>query len=697
MATKSQAKRDGTVQLTVSVELQDGTGEDNPHVAYVFSAGGTLIDRQPVEDGQAVLSVSNLSSARSVRVVVGPHVDEDGALGELLRRGAVERFERLERGAAGHRTDFVIPSAAWWCWFLSRCAVRGTLVRRVQSSGLPVDLPVCNATVEIYEVDPLAVLIPKLPDDLLERLRDLLRIPVLPIPPEPDPDPIVLPVGPGPDPGPELRKGLLPRAGAAGASEPVMVPDELHAAAILSSDLGFRDALVAHPLITRPLLCWLFPRFVTRQLVATAITDDCGRFAATFSKGCHNADTPDLYFVARQRVFPYLAPVTIYEPTPIACNTWWDYQCGSDVTLVTTHKLARTCSPCPPVIAGERWVIVMAIGNLLLSDIHGTSVALAAATNAATIGLTAGGAPFGGLLRPRIEFDPALRDELGVRYYRVSVRRHGDPNPPIPLDGTITRHYAHVVNGDVVVDAYPLGPTTSNGQPALFEIPPSIPPQGVWSLPDVVEDTASAKWQTPEPTAIDDMAGVYEIHIDLFDASGTPANLAATGIHFVVPTFTNATGTVFTEEAEAPTLELVQANTFVMLVHVDNNRCTAETSPPVLDGVPANPCGVLEYTPGTEAASNVRLDYVASHPHDFATRSFVVSRGGTPILTQGGDVAGGTFHLDSTVAALLGACPLGGFAETLYVAATATNGWSRQAQYDASAPPRGFALAPPQQ
>ena len=46
-----------------------------------------------------------------------------------------------------------------------------------------------------------------------------------------------------------------------------------------------------------------------------------------------------------------------------------------------------------------------------------------------------------------------------------------------------------------------------------------------------------------------------------------------------------------------------------------------------------------------------------------------------------------------TVGSLLDACTLAGFTENLYVAHHATDGWSRQSQYDSSAA-RAFVLAP---
>lgn len=54
--------------------------------------------------------------------------------------------------------------------------------------------------------------------------------------------------------------------------------------------------------------------------------------------------------------------------------------------------------------------------------------------------------------------------------------------------------------------------------------------------------------------------------------------------------------------------------------------------------------------------------------------------------------AGSTFSGSFAVGALMGTCPNAAFAETLYVAAKATDGTTRLSGYDASAV-RAFALA----
>ena len=55
----------------------------------------------------------------------------------------------------------------------------------------------------------------------------------------------------------------------------------------------------------------------------------------------------------------------------------------------------------------------------------------------------------------------------------------------------------------------------------------------------------------------------------------------------------------------------------------------------------------------------------------------------------------GAHTLSPSVAFLLESCSVAGFAEVLNVRATATDGWSTQTQYDASAV-RAFVLAPPE-
>lgn len=713
MPQKETKGRD--VRLNVAANLLESKGAEKvPRgAAYAFAAGGRLLARKPLDEkGAATLSLRVADGGGRVRVLVGPEVEEkEFTVDDLLRRGAAEKSVRIDAQNLSPSLDFQIIPGVWKCWLLGLCFVRGTLLKRVTSGGVPLDLPVCNATVEVYEVDPLFILIPKLPDLEIERIRDfILNPPPLPDPPIELPGPFPpfdgpIPV-PGPDPAPDFRLSPNARAASltahAATAEPAASTQmitlsgatDLQFQARTSSTPVLRNVLINHAELVRPILCRLFPALVTKQLVATATTDECGHFQTFFFRGCLNHDTPDLYFKAKQRLFGFF-DVTIYEPKPVACHTHWNYVCGTEVTLVTRHALARTCPPCPPIIAPNNWVLVMAIGNHPLSRIRGTGQTLQGTTNATNIGLTDGEAPFGGLLRLRIEFDNSLRDDLDVKFYRVSWRK-GTSGAFTPLTDECHRHYTHEVGGDLILEVLPLGPQVAGATANLFEIPPALAPVGQYSFPDLREDLTNAKFPT-NTFAPPDEAGKYQLKVDLFDSAGALVNVVAKGIKYRVPTSTDLSGTIFTEDAAA--LGLVQdddgdgLNSFIMTLHIDNNVCDASIAAPLLNGsVAADDCGVLNYLD----SDTVTMLYTASHPNGFATYSFAVVRGVSPIVASasGNANTGAPFSITDSVNNLRSPdCPVAGFSENLYVAAMATNGWERLSGYDDSAV-RAFVLAP---
>ncbi|HSE44079.1 MAG TPA: hypothetical protein VLA89_01995, partial [Gemmatimonadales bacterium] len=672
-----------TVRITLKADLvRAETDKEAPKaVAYAFSSGGRLLAREQLnKSGEAILNFAAAKEPMSVRLLAGPDVGtEDAALLELLRRGAVERHVRIDPDNLAASVEIRVPPEDWRCWVLGICRVRGTLRKRVMSGGLPVDLPVYNATVEVFEVDPLPILVSRLPDDVIERIRWIIIRPPIP-PPPPPPDWSIVGFRRPAGPEREFRSSEHSLHGAGPTLEMTGEPTgvlsttpDLQRLAQSTSTFQFRRVLLDHATLVRPILCHFFPRVVTMNQVATATTDECGHFETLFLRGCHNPDTPDLYFRAKQRFLPPpFPPFTIYSPTPIACYTYWDYVCGTEVQLYTSSPFAITGSPCPPVIAPlgtEGWVLVMAVGNHPLSRIYGTSVPLQSTSNSTNTGLTDGGAPWGGLVRLRLEFDNRLRDTLGVMYYRVGWHKGTNPADPFQdltaSEGAVGRHYAHMVGGSLIIDPYDLGPVTVGSTPNLFKIPPALPPIGQWSLPDVVEDTTNARFRTTlwAPAA---QHGKYQLRLDLFDGAGTPVNIGPAGIKYLVPASTDLSGTILTEDAA--NLGLVTGNSFIMTLHIDNNECAASIGPPTLNGIPANDnCSVLEYTPATSGAS-VMMPYTASHPNGFATYSFSLYRGSnllTPPSVSGLPVGGGSHSASDTVSNLLGGCVVAGFSENL--------------------------------
>lgn len=746
----------GGGRLRIEAETLDvRKDEEAPQlVAYVFGQSGKLLGRNDLDNGKGSLPAPSLKEAESLRVVVGPPIDsEDGGevLAALTRLDAPELHLRSDEIKDVLRVP--IDRYQWGCW-LRFCTVRGKLMKRVPTGGLHVDLPVCDAEIEIYEVDPIPVIIKKIPDIYLERIRDLIRKPW------PPPDPpwehyrggIPFPP-PGGDPVPFLG-GLVKKAGRgvggferqeigiapvrqelrallaemgagenaekleaaaaaddeerifefAGGDDEGVDPDEVEGSLRALADnpairnaagtslSAFKSSLLANVELVRPLICWLWPA-VTTQLVATATTDECGKFSARIYVGC-STDQPDLYFKAYRRIG--FLRIQIYGPTPIGCHTWWNYACGSEVTLITTSPFAVTCPPCQPVIGPDHWVLAMAVGNTSLAAIHGTgpNVPTTPLGHTAANSGWGDGAPFGGDLGLRFEFDNTIAPDLGVRYYRVRWRKSGS-STWLDLDTTIWRHYAHWVGSTLMIEPYKLGPQPVGGTPNLFEIPPALPPVGQWVIADAVGDTTSAWFPSAAKAPAGGGEGLYEFELTLFNGAGAAVNATSLGIVYVVPKTVDLTTTIQTQNAAS--LGLVSAGRLYYQLYIDNNVCSGAIGPPTINGTPADPdCGLLRYGPGATA---VDLPYTAKHPFGYGTYGFDVVRGTNPrpnaSVPSGTAVNGSpwTHTVNTTASYLLETCTIAGFAETLSVIAMATNGWSRQSQYDFHAV-RAFALAP---
>jgi hypothetical protein len=704
------ANNEKMVEIRVQADLLQAAGDERPNTAaYAYSKGGKLLARSPLGADGASLNLPAGAEPTAVRVVIGPAVDEPD-LADLLRRGAQEQHLRVDAKQARLTAQFTVAPAIWRCWF-RLCLVRGTLTKRIVSGGVSLDLPVCNATVDIYEVDPLVVVLPKLPDWVIDRIRELI---VKPFP------------GPGPDPGPivrgaatlEVRSAASPHAMDATtvkALQDAAASSELRFLAHSASRPQFEKSLVAHAELIRPILCFVYPQFVTLQKVGTAKTDECGHFQTFFLRSCFDIDVPDLYFKAHQRLFGIL-DVTIYAPTPVACHTWWNYTCGTEVHLVTTHPLAITCSPCPPVLAPNNWVLFTAIGNTSLKAIRGGGAPGADPSN---WGLLEGGAPWGGVLRPRLDFDNSLRETLGVMYYQLSWRK-GTSGDWAPLTADVNRHYVHEVGGDVVIEAYPLGPhymTVGGESLALYEIPPALPPIGKWTVANAVLDTENGEFDSAlhatglafkdDGTAVNgtaDASGLYQLKLGLYTAAGALVDIATAGIVYVVPDVVALTGTITTVHADTVAQpgggSLVQGNNLVLTLHIDNNHTWAGLGAPSTPAGAADPCcGIVAYAAG----ASVALPYTAFHPHGFATHALQVFRSATQILPT---ITGGTgnFTLTETVADMMSLelpaacvgeppCTTAAFGEHLEVYAAATDGWGSNLGYD-DADNRAFALAP---
>lgn len=737
MATKQQ-NDERTLALEVRALIEERPEELQSVLAYAFSQGGRLLDMQALDaQGNTKLAIPVGKEAQMVRVLLGPELDkQDLTVAELLRRGAIDKHlpvrPNLER-----LPPLVVPIGpdVWRRWIGRFCVVNGTLLKRVTSGGVGLRLPVCNAIIDIYEVDPWLIILPKLPDFELERLRDIVVGPWppihWPIPPRPPEvfltDLIDNPIGPvslNPQPLPprELRMShsamLSQSAGMSSAASALMLPADLQIAARADRP-AFERAILANLDLLRPWLCWLYPLFVRKTRIATVTTDECGHFHALIWRSFLDFDVPDLYFIARQRIWPGFT-VTIYEPKPVACHTWWNYVCGTEVTLVTTHPLAHACPPCPPVDAPNNWVLFMAVGNTSVWRIHGvsdTTIVGGADHDPAKVGLLDATRPWGGTLRPRLEFDNSLRSDLGVFYYRVSYKRPTEAETAWrPSVDAINRHYTHEVGGDLILEQFPLGPQTVGASAHLYEIPPALPPLGQWSIPNAVLDTQSAVIPTTAvaPGVVfdengaplgSDQGGLWQIKVELFNSAGALVDPEGLGIKWRVPNSADLSGTIGTRDAATLGLVNTVLNYMAITVRVDNNPTYARIDAPSVGGsTAADACGVMNYAARSQL---VDVPFVALQINRFASYSFEVQRGAVrpPEYSLAGTAAASVATMPGaippsppadpqpTVDTLLDACNLAGFSELLYVTHAGFDGWNDLSQYNSQAV-RAFVLAP---
>jgi hypothetical protein len=366
----------------------------------------------------------------------------------------------------------------------------------------------------------------------------------------------------------------------------------------------------------------------------------------------------------------------------------------------------------------------MSVGVMGLNRIHGASPDLASATTPANRGLTDGGAPWGGLLRPRLEFSTEL-EAAGVRYYQLSWRK-GTSGAFLPLDGEVHHYYRHDVNtpsGPMpawtpeTLGPVPVADGMGHEVPNMFRIPyASVAPAGVWAVPpdvsEIKEHFANAKFPTTviAPGMTYDTSGMtvgtdtsdkYQLKVDLFDAQAQPIDIAALGIVYAVPTDPDSGGVIHT--VDASTLGLVSGNSMIVTLHVDNNRCFASIDSPTIDMAAADPCcGVLKYHHG----DSVVLGWTATHPHGFARYRFRVVRGTAGVVadpvTGWSPVAASSSPITRSVDQLLNdnlpagcapdGCQVAGFSENLHVDSLATDGWTSELGYDANAV-RAFVLS----
>lgn len=744
---KSKGKRPGNV---FKVSLDDRPDFDGELQAAIFDSLGNLLDQVPVKSGKVRVDLPESTLKRS-RLFIAPATGDGSTktptLESMNRVGAYQARIAIQGQLQEH---IHVPGIIIDKWLLCTCYVHGQVVRSSDNRA------VCGARVHICEVDRLPWWIVRLPEHELFRLRDdildILRNPPIegPVGPIPGPDPDPFPPGPGPGPDPLPIKRPLFRFGShfdpelEVSSQSRANPNTLRQAnkkslgeiksisqQVISPELQLqlqtpsaevlKGVLAENWKLIYPWFClwpWWWWRFRCDE-VAVVTTDANGRFEANVYYPCAG-DHPDLYFWVEYDFGSGYE--TVYHP-PIACHTYWNYACGSEITIRVTDSRVPGCTDEPDLPGCQ--VVIASIGNKVsVREINTNS------SGPALEGLLNNGHPFGGTLEPRVDFSrTCLIDTKNVPYYRWSYRRLSGPDGISTsvsawtiMTRTVVRHYRDGTS-------YPadlMGPMPTSDAPAenLFRIRPLNPPLGAeWKFFNEHVDLATAYFETSKlpgtpasgPTetapAPDDLAaGRYELKFELFDGTtGDLVNWTSKGIDLRIMDEDAPFGSGTLDTIEAPAYNKILNSSghllgFKMTLRVDNNHCFAEVLAVEGDVTPDPVCGFHNYDPGDD----VRLRFVARHPNNLATYAFNTFRASGPAIpvaatsgvsgepgTSGyTNIGGFQYEKDIAVSALLSTCSNAAFAERLDVVPMAQNGYTRL-DYLRDADNAAFALAQP--
>ena len=658
------------VTINLSVGFDSKPDAELPVKAYLFTRSGRLLASGPVANGKATLR-GEAGGRKDLRLFIAPALPEGE--GEMeINLAMMERLKAYEpswslteSGAAELKP---IPKILWSYW-LRQCRVRGTVVVPSLVGGVWQDLPLPHARVHICEVDPLWLLLKRIPNIHIFKLRDdLLKIldrTWIPIPrpfPDPDPEPLVnlgatlsnisinraaggiqdiKKLNPQPEP-PAFIKTLDIETAA--KTIEAALPQNSRIKLLSTSSLTVRNTLAIHLEAFWPILClwhwhwpWLWPLLRTWERT-TVETDANGIFDTNIWYSLFG-DHPDLYFWIDYQIDGAWTPV--YKPS-VRCHTWWNYPCGTEVNLHVTDPRVNGTAIQPDTPPGS--VLVERIGNIWLGAIqsNGTTEPLGMPN-----GLGSMPHAFGDVLYPHVEFSPTLAAE-GISHYRWSYQHVNEDGTEITpgeawhiVSTPLSRIYMEIVDIDDREvwrrGSVPIGPVGAGDQVA-FILPPHDPPvnpgqiDAWWDF--CRNNEASAFFDTTQAYPDSGLqAGWVKLRLELFrQDSGILKRVSPGGGFQIPPPAYRGVGDMISIPAGPAYVENLHdalcdgpdpVQVFVLKVCIDNQPTYANVIPAAAPGSMTGCTGILAYS----GNPNVNIAFNASQPGNHAGFVFSVQLG----------------------------------------------------------------------
>jgi hypothetical protein len=744
----SKNKEERGLQFNVKF---DGQPQGKINIAaHVYDNAGNHIESTEIDEaGNFKLSLSQ-SQLKNAKLFITPIGDSKQIpkFDELEKLNAYQPY--LDRRKLGKEVTELLPIPDlkykywWWC----NCRVTGRVTKKVFVGGAWQTLPVCKARVHICEIDRWPILIQRFPDDIIFRIRDEIIATKWPVPPIPDPGPLkeFEIERPFKRINTLATRSLQTKAATVqlAASDFSFAQNNFKAQlASGNSVIQLRRELLENYHLIFPYFCywkWIWPYFYSCDELAVIETDDQGRFDRNIKYFCFG-DKPDIYvwvdyFINGQWV-------TVYNPGR-ACNTYWNYACGTEININITDNRVPHCGRTD--VVGEI-AEILRIGSSshtshilqrsVSQTVQGVSFDAQGLTNFYFGGISGVKYinPFGGTLPVVADFGSTLHAS-GVTHYRCSHKRHSAAD--IPSNWTIHKESVFRVYEDEINDG--VNPPFQHRKGFDLKDPSYedlyIIPHHEASLqagiPAPAGTLLNRDWMSEDfvITSIDSTGlfnELYDFKFEFFRiVAGTPERVSVPKSTFQVPNpddttmslplsntgYTSANYPDFhaADYVQQDPGNLANALSFKMTFRVDNNLCTAEIDNITVinsNGSTTNSdteCGFADYN--DKNTSEVKFSFTAAHPNNFAVFGFGVIRGNgnaCPTADTGGMVignssngytlAGGKYTKEVPIAGLLGPCAQAAFSENLYVTALATNGSSLM--YDYNAPDvAAFALEP---
>lgn len=627
-------------------------------------------------------------------------------MAQLTKANALTKDYIPELGLAS--LSFALFPPIWFCWFQTCIPVHGTVRKLLNPGGTPpLYASICTGTVQIFQVDLACTLDSLASFDVItlrNRLVQLLQNPL---------HRVTQNVGARMTGNANVKASLassnLALASTSASAHALPLEQIITTLSVLDGT-ALKQFLLQQRLIFWPFWCELIPdgAFCWQELGEVSIQSD-GSFSAEACFWCPD-DYPDLYFEVVQNIDG--SPREIYDPQ-IACSTYYNYDGSSSVDIVVEDPNAVACQPDPNPGPPYLYVWPTAIGNQDLGNIDGLETGLGA-------GLLPGSGPgeeqpFGGTLSLQMQFDPNLQAN-NIQYYRWSYMFDGDSSFT-SINATVVHRYMTitVLPGPIIqihLNPVTLGPQMVGGSTSLFAIPD---PNLDWID---INDPADRPFAYFDSTGgvTPRRSGMCTLLLEMFDGAGNfvpcnntrgtsalgdqPSDPATPGpFTYILPQIGGPPNTY----TNAPTPNITDDGRLLFRIRVDNNATDAElTSVSTPSGsTDTDPCGFLHYQVGSDP---VTIDYVAFHLNNFLDWHLSVSRGlfgtvasippGPPPNNTSSGSPGLPAAFTNSASALLGTCTQAAFAVNLDCYARATDGYSRQSQYDSSKT-IAFALATP--